>query len=83
MRPKHLGKRKRQRPSYLHDFLNEDEDGDIDLQKTPVMLMKPKICKDKIENEVINVIGEEDKCCLCGGQLLNNRVNLDSATGSS
>ena len=83
MRPKHLGKRKRQRPSYLHDFLNEDEDGDIDLQKTPVMLMKPKICKDKIENEVINVIGEEDKCCLCDGQLLNNRVNLGSATGSS
>ena len=83
MKPKHLGKRKRQRPSYLHDFLDEQEDGEIDSQKTSVIQMKPTLCEDKIENEVINVIGEEGKCCLCDGQLLNNRVNMSSATGSS
>ena len=83
MRPKHLGKRKRQRPSYLHDFLDEDEDGEIDSQKTSVKQMKPTLCEDKIENEAIKVRGEEDKCCLCDGLLLNNRVNISSATGSS
>ena len=83
MKPKHLGKRKRQRPSYLHDFLDEQEDGEVDSQKTSVIQMKPTLCEDKIENEVINVIGKEGKCCLCAGQLLNNRVNISSATGSS
>ena len=80
MRPKHLGKRKRQRPSYLHDFLDEDEDGEFSSQKTP---MEPTIPEDKNIEIIIKVEGEEDKCCLCDGKIINNRVDIGSATGSS
>ena len=61
MRPKHLGKRKRQRPSYLHDFLDEDEDGEFSSQKRP---MEPTIQEDSNIEIIIKVEGEEDKCCL-------------------
>ena len=81
MRPKHLGKRKRQRPSYLHDFLDEDEeDGEFSSQKKP---MEPRIQEDNNIEIIIKVEGEEDKCCLCDGKIINNRVDIGSATGSS
>ena len=80
MRPKHLGKRKRQRPSYLHDFLDEDEEGDFGSLKNP---KEATISEDNIENHVIKVKGEDEKCCLCDGQILSNRIDIGSATGSS
>ena len=84
MRPKLLGKRKRQRPSYLHDFLDDPDevddqdhdyqDKDEELSITPSKsTVKSEAQKfSDVDRSVVNVEGEEGRCCLCNEQVSSN-----------
>ena len=86
MRPKLLGKRKRQRPSYLHDFLDDvddqkqDQDDDDYQDKDEELSITPSKSTVKSEAQkfsdvnrgVVNVEGEEGRCCLCNEQVSSN-----------
>ena len=87
MRSKLLGKRKRQRPSYLHDFLDDQDDvgeqdqhdydyqdKDEELSKTPSKsTVKSEALKfSDVDRSVVNVEGEEERCCLCNEQVSSN-----------
>ena len=88
MRSKLLGKRKRQRPSYLHDFLDDQDDvvdQDHDCQdKDEGLSITPRKSTVKseaqkfsdVDRSVVNVEGEEGRCCLCNEQVSSNTGSI-------
>jgi len=73
--------RKRKRPSYLNDFL-EDHIEDERVQKNKSCKQESEIQKEKSAATKIKVEPMTDKCCLCEEDL-TKRFDIETSTGSS
>ena len=71
-----MAKRKRTRPTYLCDYMEEDSDYEQEAAKTV------KLTEEFQPFENVSVQPQEGKCCLCEEDIVNG-FDLERSTGSS